>query len=148
LRLGINIVEWQCGDEGGKSVRIFPADLGQTIVGNASKLGGHHGRADRFQGRIGERKDLAQSVKAFDEPQTGVDIDKRIEPRECRDRDVIGNELGNAVEIGPRHEMIEYVDDQSRALTSLCIRKAEFSSLVEHRARRCRDASRCASESR
>jgi hypothetical protein len=29
---------------------------------------------------------------------------------------VIGNELGNTLEIRPRHEMIEYVDDQGRAL--------------------------------
>src|SRR6516165_9412670 len=77
-------------------------------------LGRHGGRADRLQWRIGERKDLPQAAKAFHEPQTGVDIDQRIEPRERGYRNVIGNEPGNTVEIRPRHEMIEYVDDQSR----------------------------------
>ena len=70
-------------------MRISPANLGQAIIGDTSVLGRHGGRADRFQWRIGERKDLPQAAKAFHEPQTGVDIDQRIEPRERGYRNVL-----------------------------------------------------------
>ena len=46
-------------------MRISPANLGQAIIGDAGVLGRHGGRADRFQWRIGERKDLPQAAKAF-----------------------------------------------------------------------------------
>jgi hypothetical protein len=112
----IDIIERQRGDEGRECVRIFPADLGQAIIGNAGKFGRHCGPTDRFQWRIGKGEHLPKIVKTFHEPQTGVDIDERIEGRECRYRNVIGNELGDTVQIRPRHEMIEYIDDQSRPL--------------------------------
>src|SRR5262249_52553010 len=125
-------------DISGRCVRMFPADLGQAIIGDAGKLDGHRRRTNCFQWRIGKREDLPQAVKAFDEPQTGADVDERVEPRERRYRIMIGNELGNTCEIRPRHEMVKYVDDQSRPLARVRIRRAEFAGLVEHRARRSR----------
>jgi hypothetical protein len=53
---------------------------------------------------------------------------------QCRYRNVIGNELGNTVEVRPRHEMIEDIDDHGRPLRpAFGIRRAEFSDIVERR---------------
>jgi hypothetical protein len=59
---------------------------------------------------LGERQDLLQAVEPADQRAARVQVPERPDAREHGHRRLAGNEAGEAIEIGFRHEMIEDVE--------------------------------------
>ena len=107
---GVDIVHRQRGDEGRELVGIPAADLGERVVGEPRQLRRHVGRRDQFERRIGEREDLLQAVESIEQRTPGIQVPQRLDARERGHRRLARNEIGEPIEIGLRHEMIEDVE--------------------------------------
>ena len=104
---GLDVVHRHRGDEGWEMLRMLAADLGQQVVGEARELRRAVGRRDQLERRIGEAEHVLQAVELIEQPAARVDIDQRLQARKRRERrDVAGHELGQPIEIRPRHEVI------------------------------------------
>jgi hypothetical protein len=101
-------------------MRVPAADVGEAIVGDAREFARDLRRSDQFERRIGERKHLLQPVELLDQLQPRIDIDERIEARKRCRRDVIGHDLLQPFEVGPRREVVEHVDDHVGSSRALC----------------------------
>ncbi len=69
------------------------------------------GGAISSSGGLASENDLLQVVEFVERGEPRLDVPQRLEPRKGGDRDVTGNEIGQAVEICLGHEVIEDVDD-------------------------------------
>ena len=107
---GVDIVHRQRGDEGRKVIGILAADLGQRVVGHPRELRRLVGRRDQFERRIGEREHLLQAVELVEQRTPRIDVPQRLDARKRGHHRMARNEIGQPVEIGLGHEMIEDVD--------------------------------------
>ena len=98
----------------GKRSRMPAAELGQRVVGDARELRRLVGRRDQLERRIGEREHLLQVVELVEQASRASTSHSVLSRGKRGDRDMAGNELGQAVEIRLRHEMIEDVDDHEQ----------------------------------
>jgi hypothetical protein len=107
----LDIVHRQRRGESGKAIRVPAANFGKLVIGKTREFGRALGRGDEFERRVGQRQHLLEPVELVQQPQALVDIDDRRQSRKHRDRRLPGNQRGNTVEVFPRDEVVEHIDD-------------------------------------
>ena len=96
---------------------MLAADLRQAVVGEPRQIRRDSGPADKLERRIGERQHLREVAELVEQTQPRIDVHQRLQPRKRGGRDGWpGMSVGKPIEIGFRHEVIEYVDDHSAAV--------------------------------
>ena len=107
---GLDIVHRQRGDEGREMIGIPAADFGQRIIRQPREIRRPVGRCDQFERRVGERQHLLQSVELIEQRTPRIHVPQRLDARKGGHRGLARNEIGQPVEIGLGHEMIEDVE--------------------------------------
>ena len=115
LQRGVDVVHRQRRDKGWKALRMPPADVGKTVIGDARQLRGALGRPQQFERRIGERQHLAVVAELIEQLESRVEVPQRRQLGKRGGGRVIRHELPQFLEVSRRQEVVVDVEDQLKA---------------------------------